>query len=140
MHDDLLSALGLLLFLIVVLVGPLFLFIRFSLMLRRKDADRVRSYIEQHGGRLLSLKWAPFSNAWFIETSGRFYKVRYFDRDGNEHTAICKSSLLTGVFFTEDRIVSYGRAPVVEDSRVKELERENQRLREELRRSKADEV
>lgn len=103
------------------------------------DGDRVRKYIEQRGGRLLSSGWAPFGKGWFGEKSDRIYEVRYLDGDGNEHEASCKTSMFTGVYFTEDRIVRYAATPrqePQEDSRLALLEQENRRLRDELNRSK----
>ncbi len=104
------------------------------------DGERVREYIEQRGGRLLSSGWAPFGKGWFGEKSDRIYEVRYLDGDGNEHEASCKTSMFTGVYFTEDRIVRYAATPRQEpqaDSRLALLEQENRRLRDELNRSKA---
>jgi hypothetical protein len=62
--------------------------------------------------------------------------VRYADRDGNERTAICKTGMFTGVYFTDDQIVRYGGPPELPaQSRMAELEEENRRLREELERA-----
>lgn len=119
----------------LVFIGFIVLAIVIRLLADGMDGDRVRSYIEQRGGRLLSSGWAPFGKGWFGEKSDRIYEVRYLDRDGNEHEATCKTSLFTGVYFTEDRIVSYGddRRPVTRDeSRLSLLEQENRRLRDEL--------
>jgi hypothetical protein len=47
--------------------------------------------------------------------------------------------MFTGVYFTEDRIVRYGKRPTEgapDHFRLTELEMENQRLREELNRTK----
>jgi hypothetical protein len=127
-------------FAFLIFFGFIGLFIIIRLLAGSMDGDRVREYIEQRGGRLLSAGWAPFGKGWFGEKSDRIYEVRYLDRDGNEHAATCKTSLFTGVYFTEDQIVSYRQQPTIQeprdDSRMAELERENQRLREELRRSK----
>ena len=121
----------------LVFIGFIVLAIVIRLLAGGMDGDRVRSYIEQRGGRLLSSGWAPFGKGWFGEKSDRIYEVRYLDRDGNEHEATCKTSLFTGVYFTEDRIVSYGDEPrsvTRDDSRLSLLEQENRRLREELNR------
>ena len=102
------------------------------------DGDRVRAYIEKRGGRLLSSGWAPFGKGWFGEQSDRIYEVRYLDSDGNEHEASCKTSMFTGVYFTEDRIIRYNKISThspQDESRLSELERENRRLREELKRA-----
>ena len=49
--------------------------------------------------------WAPFGPGWFGEKSDRIYAVRYLDAEGNEHEAHAKTSLWTGVYFTEDEVV-----------------------------------
>jgi len=87
--------------------------------------------------------------------------VVYYDAQGNQHMATCKTSLLSGVYWTEDRI-SHRRAdwfgklpeknrpgtPLIraiperhEDHTASEndrLKQENERLREELRRLQGD--
>jgi len=102
------------------------------------DGERVRAYIEERGGRLLSSGWAPFGKGWFGDKSDRIYEVSYLDSDGNEHEATCKTSMFTGVYFTEDRIVRHARPPseTQHGSHLTDLERENRRLRDELDRLK----
>lgn len=97
------------------------------------DHDRVRQYVEERGGKFIDASWAPFGPGWFGEKSDRIYQVRYLDHDGNEHEAYAKTSMWTGVYFTEDRIVHYAKRPV-DDEEVETLEEENARLRDELER------
>jgi hypothetical protein len=73
------------------------------------DKDRIRDYIQSRGGRVISIDWAPFGKGWFGEKSDRIYEVVYYDAEGLQHLATCKTSLFTGVYWTEDR-VSHGRA------------------------------
>src|SRR5436190_22999154 len=73
------------------------------------DQDRVRQYVEERGGKLITAEWAPFGPGWFGEKSDRIYEVRYLDVDRNEHLAYAKTSMWTGVYLTEDRIVKYGK-------------------------------
>jgi hypothetical protein len=117
------------------LLIPLFIIIAIVIRLAAGglDHDRVRHYVESRGGRVIEANWAPFGPGWFGEKSDRIYAVRYLDRDGNEHNAHCKTSMWTGVYFTEDRIVKYADRPVPQP---KSLEEENRRLREELERLK----
>jgi hypothetical protein len=96
------------------------------------DHDRVRQYVESRGGRVIDAHWAPFGPGWFGEKSDRIYEVRYLDEEGNEHQAHCKTSMLTGVYFTEDRIVRHAGRPA--ERSTLSLEEENRRLREELGR------
>lgn len=99
------------------------------------DRDRIEQYVRDRGGKVLDSNWDPFGPGWFGEKSDRIYGVRYLDRDGNEHEAHCKTSMWTGVYFTEDRIVRYAERPT-EPAAASEsaLEAENRRLREEVER------
>jgi len=122
----------------VVIVIFVLVAIVIRLLAGSMDGDRVRAYIEERGGRLLSSGWAPFGKGWLGEKSDRIYEVRYLDSDGNEHEASCKTSMFTGVYFTEDCIVRHAKPPTEAQhaSPVTEIERENRRLRDELERLK----
>lgn len=124
---------------------PLFIVIAIviRLMAGGMDHDRIREYVESRGGRYIDSSWTPFGPGWFGEKSDRIYLVRYVDAEGNEHEAHCKTSMMTGVYFTEDRIVRHakptGAAPLASSppapaASVEALEAENRRLREELER------
>jgi hypothetical protein len=116
------------------------------------DQDRVRSYVESRGGRFLDSSWAPFGKGWFGEKNDRIYEVRFLDGQGNEHHASCKTSLFSGVYFTDDRIVRHAKAGTDEqadhdsgivaegDLQRIALEEENRRLREEVERLKRAEA
>lgn len=98
------------------------------------DSDRVGEYIRSQGGELLDSKWSPFGRGWFGEKNDRIYEVRYRDHLGNVREATVKTSLLSGVYFTEDRIVATAEVtepavPSDSPSNVDELELENARLR-----------
>ena len=95
------------------------------------DSDRVGRHIASTGGRLLEKHWNPFGKGWFGEKNSRIYEVRYQDGEGRIHEATCKTSLFSGVYFTEDRIVdsvSHGS----QDVEKQRLVEENRRLREQL--------
>ena len=112
--------------------------IALRLLLDVMDEGRVRTYISEHQGRLLQCEWKPFGKGWLGDQSDRIYEVRYLDREGNEHHAQCKTSMFSGVYFTEDYIIRYRRGHLPKpqaDFRVAALERENRRLREELKRA-----
>ena len=113
------------LFIIVAIVG---------LMISRvMDSDRVKTHLEQRGGKLLEKRWNPFGRGWYGDNN-RIYQVRYRDRDGNEHQAACKTSLFSGVYWTDDEIVQYAKRP----ERTIPLEEENARLRREIQRLKRE--
>jgi hypothetical protein len=114
---------------------PVFLALALAVLFRvaagGMDHGRIREYVESRGGQVLDSSWAPFGPGWFGEKSDRIYLVRYLDAEGHEHEAHCKTSMMTGVYFTEDRIVAYAEpAPQPPAS----LEDENRRLREEVER------
>lgn len=70
------------------------------------DKGRIGDYVRQRGGRVVSVSYAPFGKGWFGEKSDRIYEVVYYDRDGNLHRATCKTSLFSGVYWTEDRVTA----------------------------------
>lgn len=134
---------------------PLFIILAIVIWIlgRAMDTDRVKEYIEARGGKLLEKHWAPFGKGWLGEKKDRIYEVRYLDRDGNVHQAACKTSMWSGVYWTEDRIVRYARQSKADEpgnrnrSRTSwastspgrrpsqaSLEEENRRLREENER------
>ena len=67
------------------------------------DKSRITQYVEGRGGRVVSITWAPFGKGWFGEKNDRIYEVVYYDRAGDQHLATCKTSLWSGVYWTEDR-------------------------------------
>jgi hypothetical protein len=123
---------GVIVFLIIV-IG-----IVIRLMAGGLDHDRVREYIESRGGNVIDAHWAPFGPGWFGERRDRIYEVRYVDGDGNEHLAHCKTSLWSGVYFTEDQIVRRAKDPA--GQMAISLEQENRQLREELERLRRNRV
>lgn len=78
----------------------------FRLLADSMDRNRVREYVTRTGGELLETHWAPFGPGWFGEKSDRIYSVRFRDRAGCIHKAHVKTSLMTGVYMTNDTIVS----------------------------------
>jgi hypothetical protein len=130
------------------------------LFLMSLDKSRITDYIQQRGGRIVSISWAPFGRGWFGEKEERIYEVVYYDKDGNQHFATCKTSLLTDVFWTDDRQThpkskwydslspsNEPRNPLIgqipkesaedEAEELKRLREENARLREQLSQEKS---
>lgn len=68
------------------------------------DEGRITGYIRERGGRVVGIRFAPFGKGWFGEKEERMYEVVYYDKAGNQHFATCKTSMFTGVFWTDDRI------------------------------------
>jgi hypothetical protein len=101
----------------------------FRLMAGGMDSDRVGEYIRAQGGELIDSQWSPFGRGWFGEKNDRIYEVRYRDRLGNVHEATVKTSMLSGVYFTEDRIVQAAKS---DESQSRDIQLENARLRQRI--------
>jgi hypothetical protein len=107
------------------------------------DHGRIADYIQSRGGKVLSCHWWPFGPGWFGEKRDRIYEVTYRDAEGNQHRAACKTSLMSGVYFTQDAIIGSARHridPPQVDRTVMELAEENHRLRAELARLKGEQL
>jgi len=98
--------------------------------------QRIRAHIEEQGGRVIRIDWSPFGRGWFGSKNERIYEVEYEDSNGYAHKAYCKTSMWSGVYWTEDKIVHplLDRRPQLRD-----LAAENRALREELERLKGKE-
>ncbi len=120
-------------FIIIVFIGVA---LGIRLLAGSMDGDRVGRHVRERGGRLLEKTWSPFGKGWFGEKDSRIYEVTYLDRDGNTHRATCKTSMLSGVYFTEDNIVAYAVRPEQSNrvERADDLAGENRRLRAEIER------
>ena len=68
------------------------------------DRNRIAKYVQERGGRIVSIAYAPFGRGWFGEKNDRIYEVVYYDSEGNQHFASAKTSMWSGVYWTEDRI------------------------------------
>lgn len=74
------------------------------------DKERIEGYVTGRGGRVVSITWAPLGRGWFGEKDSRIYEVVYYDKEGRQHFATAKTSLFSGVYWTEDA-VTHERAP-----------------------------
>lgn len=126
-------------------LGAILIAVFFRLAAGSMDGDRIDESIRQRGGRIVEKHWSPFGKGWVGEKDSRIYELIYEDADGNLHEATCKTSLLSGVYFTEDRIVQNRRqrknhedhalfhpATPQDDNEVSSLQEENRQLREEI--------
>ncbi|MCI0589287.1 MAG: hypothetical protein L0323_20925 [Planctomycetes bacterium] len=104
------------------------------------DKERIERYVEERGGRVISISWAPVGKGWFGERNDRLYEVVYYDRKGDQRFATCKTSLFSGVYWTDDRVSHHrpeelgGPPGGAADDEARQLREENSKLREELRR------
>lgn len=127
---------------VILIVIALAVGIGFRVLAGNMDHDRIRDYVRNDGGTVDEIAWEPFGPGWFGEKNDRIYRVRYTDRHGNEHVAHCKTSMWTGVYFTEDKVVRYANrtpaTPRPARPTTESLEAENQRLRDEVERLKRE--
>jgi hypothetical protein len=123
-------------------IGFIFIIVLFAIGFRlladRWDRERIRQYVAERGGSVNDITWQPFGRGWFGEKGDRIYEVEYTDRDGASHSASCKTSMFSSVYFTDDRTTSGVRPLAITraDREIATLERENQKLRAEIERLK----
>jgi len=102
------------------------LFIVFVVVLRlfagSLDTERIEQYVRDRGWKLIDRSWDPFGPGWFGEKSDRIYEIIFEDQQGDTHRAHAKTSLFTGVYLTNDRVVKHS-------ARQADLESENERLK-----------
>lgn len=91
------------------------------------DGERIERYVHERGWELLDKSWDPLGPGWFGEQDSRIYEIVYKDEAGNTHKASVKTSMLSGVYLTNDVIIEQ-----VVRSEMTDLEKENQRLKQEL--------
>ena len=99
------------------------------------DGGRIEDHFNEDGKEFISKEWAPLGKGWLGDSSDRIYLVRYKDKDGHTHEAYCKTSMFSGVYTTEDKIVEYNKNAI---TGVKDLEAENLKLKEEIERLKKE--
>lgn len=87
----------------LVIVGLL----TFRAVLFGIDRRRIRSFVENKGGRICEITWSPFGPGW---TKGRYrtrgYRVYYFDSTGREHKAYCYTDVFYHMSFQHDEAVN----------------------------------
>jgi len=103
----------------------------FRLMAGGLDGARVEDYVRNKGWELVDRSWDPFGPGWFGEKDARIYQIVYRDQRGDLHRAHVKTSMLSGVYLTNDEVVERAaRDTSVEGADA--LEQENARLRERI--------
>lgn len=100
------------------------------------DRDRIENEIKLQGGKVISAGWSPFGKGWAGDKSDRIYTVIYLDKDGHTHEAFVKTSMWSGVYFSDDKIIEYAdRSDLIVESPEEEhdhLKLENDRLKKEI--------
>ncbi|MBB6430853.1 hypothetical protein [Algisphaera agarilytica] len=89
---------------LLLFVGVAGIALVFRLFAGSLDRQRIENYIRGQGGRVISINWSPFGRGWFGSQNERIYEVVYYDAQGDQHFATCKTSMWSGVYWTEDRV------------------------------------
>jgi hypothetical protein len=66
------------------------------------DRTRIRENISSSGGKVIDISWNPFGKGWLGERNARIYEVKYTNKDGKVITATCKTSIITGIYWSGD--------------------------------------
>jgi hypothetical protein len=102
------------------------------------DRERIENELRERGAEPRSVTWTPFGKGWFGDKSDRIYEVKYVDANGDTRVGTFKTSMLSGVYSTDDRVVASAPPDPSEvadtDATVRDLAAENARLRAELER------
>lgn len=104
----------------------------FRLVAGSFDGDRVEEYIKGRGWKLLDKSWDPFGPGWFGEKDSRIYRILYRDKEGSVHEAHVKTSMFSGVYLTQDRVIKDNKARNSAKGEDADLAEENRRLREHI--------
>jgi hypothetical protein len=108
----------------LIILGLIILSVVIRLMAGSFDGERVEQYIRDMGCELIDKSWDPFGPGWFGEKDSRIYEIVYRDGDGRVHRAHVKTSMMSGVYLTNDRII--------EDRPKRSVEEEKAELRRRL--------
>lgn len=95
----------------LIIVGFVLLAVVIRLFAGAFDGERGERYLRDNGYELIDKSWAPFGPGWYGEKDARIYEVVYRDREGKVHRAHVKTSMWSGVYLTNDRIVEEAPAP-----------------------------
>lgn len=115
---------------LLVIGGFILLAIIFRLIAGGLDGGRVEQYVRERGWELVDRSWDPFGPGWFGEKDSRIYQIVYRDREGNLHQAHVKTSMLSGVYLTNDQLIQIKSSPA--PSPQPDLAEENRRLRQRI--------
>lgn len=113
---------------VILILGLFFTVVMIAIALKGKPEDRIRSYVESRGGRVLRL-----DRRWGAGTrSSKAYTIRYKDDAGRVHDALCQTGHRLGVCFTQDQVID---DPVRDE--IQSLREEVARLRKKCGKTEA---
>jgi hypothetical protein len=118
----------------IALIIPILAFVVIGtrILFGKWDKSRIRKYIQQRGGQVTSIEWNPFATGWLYANHDRLYTVAFMDNAGKHYKADCRTSALTGVFFSEESTTLPVKTATQANSSKMTAEEENQHLRKEL--------
>lgn len=120
--------------LLLQLVGVLAVIIFIRLKAVSMDEERMKAYFQERGGKLIHSDRDEDAQSLLGKPKFRIHWIRYEDRDGNLHVARCKTSMFSGVYLTDDKIIRYGKPHEASPTALADLQAENQRLKDEIDR------
>ena len=85
---------------------------------KTSDYNRIERVINSEGGQLITADLKPFGYGWAGDKHNRIYKIRYLDKEKNEREAYVKTSTLSGVYFSQDKLVkkaNYTKERIIEE-------------------------
>ncbi|MGJ8644341.1 MAG: hypothetical protein ACSHX9_13105 [Luteolibacter sp.] len=116
----------------VIIFGFAVIAILFRVLAGSFDGNRVEQYLREKNCELIDRSWDPFGPGWFGEKDSRIYEVVFRDPQGRVHRAHVKTSMMSGVYLTNDRIIEDRPARSVEKRPVQSVEEEKAALRKRL--------
>ncbi|NNJ27788.1 hypothetical protein [Alienimonas chondri] len=73
------------------------------------DQSRITQTVEEAGGTVQDISWEPFARGWWGEKGERHYQVWYRTAEGRVTGRRCNTSMLTGVYWADDRPLAADR-------------------------------
>ena len=117
---------------VLIIIPMIILVLVIRLLAGACDGGRVEAYVRDRGWELVEKRWDPFGPGWFGEKNARIYQIMYRDQNHTLHRAHVKTSMLSGVYLTEDRAMPEPLAPAPH-AHSDSLKTENERLRQRIR-------
>lgn len=98
-HDLLFALLLIVVVHLALLAIPAWIWVNY-----RWDRNRVKTYIEEGGGQLLSFTWTMDTPQHLFNYDGfaRIYSVQFLNSAGERRQAICQTNWASGVYLTEE--------------------------------------
>ncbi len=88
--------------LFVLIMGAVF---GCRLLAGRLNHARIRKHIQDMGGAVVKIVWSPLGPGFFGDQYTYIYEVDYRNKNRTHRRAFCKTSMLAGVYFCDDRLV-----------------------------------